>query len=375
MTRRSFLRARPTIHYPVFLAHVLAAGLVLLAACGKDGDGVPAGESATSADAPKPPSRRPASAVRAPVNSPGDPARRDDLYEEALGLVAAKDHARAIKKLERAIAAGPEDARCRLLLGICRSNDKSDVRGAADEFRRAAELAPDDAEPIYLLAVLATEAGEPDEALALAETALARDEGHVPARILRGRVLRESGRVDEAEAELERVLAGAAPADAWYERGKLRLQDGAAAEAVGDLRRAIELDPTDTRAWFNLAAALRRLKREDEARQAQDDFELLRPIFSRSPHDHETDPRARVARLRKILERFPAMWQAHLELARAEMAAAGPSAARVTLEEATRQFPAVVEIRSLLRLVLEHAGDVSGAAREREAIRRLKGEG
>src|SRR5690606_3263191 len=132
------------------------------------------------------------------------------------------------------------------------------------------------------------------------------------------------------------------------------------------------LAPTDTPVRFNLAQALRRLDRAEEAAVAQAEFEILRPVFSLSKHDLEPDPRRRLARLRAICERFPDLGAARVERARLELSVEGPAAARATLEAARDAFPAEPEIRRTLALVLERLGEGAEAEDEREEEARLR---
>lgn len=104
--------------------------------------------------------------------------------------------------------------------------------------------APDNADALQLLGLVAHRMGHPDDALALFDRALAADKRHGPALANRGMVLRALGRLDDAADSLRRAVRFRPDlGDAWLtlarvegERGRLE----AAAEAV---RRADALMP------------------------------------------------------------------------------------------------------------------------------------
>lgn len=344
---------------------------LLLAGCRREAvvpdesrSGAPRGE--TTDDRPAIPAPAP------PANRPGDPERRDGLFAQAERLAAFHDDARAIRKLEKALAAGPEDARTRRLLGLLKLRRDSDVAAARVELRRAAALDPTDAEPHLLLASLALELGDADAAGRHVADALRRDPDRDRARVLEARLLAQGGEVGAARARLDELIEAGAPAEAWFERGKLRLRGDDPEGALADFEAALRLAPTDTRIRFNLAQALRRLGRAEEAARAQEEFELLRPVFSLAKHDQEVDPRRRLERLRTICERFPNLWSAHVERARTELAVEGTGAARRTLEAARDAFPDEPEIRELLALLLDRLGESEAARHERDEGRRLR---
>lgn len=352
---------------------LLVAATLTSAGCRDEAPVVSVPVSAPSQDPEPSPVVARIPAPAAPRNAPGNPARRDELYGQAERLAAFHDDARAIRKLEKALAAGPEDARTRRLLGLLRLRRDSDVDAARIELRRAAALDPTDAEPHLLLASLALEMGDAEGSAAHVDDALLRDPDQPRARVLEARLLAQGG--DDAgaiEAFDALIAAEGAPADAYFERGKARLRRDDAAGALADFEAARLRAPTDTRIRFNLAQALRRLDRDDEAAVAQEEFELLSPIFSLAKHDQEIDPQRRLERLREICERFPGLWPAWIERARTEISVDGGATARTTLEQARDLYPEVAEIRELLAVLLEQLGDPEAAAIERAAFRRLQ---
>lgn len=307
-----------------------------------------------------------------PANAPGDPARRDEQYAEARVLVASGQYRKAIQRLERAIAVGPEDGRTRLLLGICRSHDRDDVEGARAELRRAHQLPGPQAEAAFLLGELDQKLGDPDRAVAWLDEALRIDPSHAAAQVRKATGLRRAGRIDEAMTWIDRHVAEHPESAAgWQEHGALCLRLDRLDAAIDEFARATRLDPTDSSAWFNLAAAQRRAGQESAAAEAQTTFELMKSVFSDSRHDLETDAVRREANLREIIGRFPQVWRARLELARQLAGTQGPTAAIQTLRPALDAAPQAGELHAALADLLEQAGDESGAEKERAAARQL----
>ena len=307
-----------------------------------------------------------------PANTPGEPARRDRIYRDAQTLVAAGQFKQAIRRLEKAIAAGPEDGATRLLLGICRSHDRDDIAGARRELRRAHQLDGVKAEAAYLLSELDRKMANVDRASAWLDEALRHDPDHEKAQVGKATLLRRAGDTDEAAALIERHLAThPRSAPGFRERGALHVRTGRLSEAVDDFRQAVEIDPTDTASWFQLATVLRREGRVDEAAAAQRDFELLKGVFSDSRHDLETDAGTRERLLREIIDRFPGVWRAHHELARQLAATDGARAAVAALRVAIARHPAVPELRAALAQHLEQIGDHDGAEAQRAEAKRL----
>lgn len=314
-------------------------------------------------------------APAAPANSPGDPT-----YPTAANLahareqIAATQFRAAIATLETSIAAGPETAEQRTLLGICRSNDRQDLAGARREFERAWALDPRNADAILYLSELQTAVTGQEDARVLAEVALLADPDHARAQVMVAELRRQAGELESANDLIERHLAEHPDSGAGYaERGAIRLKQGRTDDAVADLRRAIELDPVDTSARWSLATALRRAGEAEEAEVAREDFLLLKAIFSESKHDLEPDVARRQDILGRLIERFPDLWQARLERARLLGSTRGHPAAVVELRAAVAEFPDVVSLRAHLAAYLEAIGDADGAAAQRAEVRRLEG--
>jgi len=126
--------------------------------------------------------------------------------------------------------------------------------------------------------------GRREEAITAALLTTKRDAGYYRALTLAGRLLRDSGRVEESETQLERAIA-AAPArvDAYIERGWLRHRQMRTAEGLADVEHAHKLlgaspSPDTEHSLCALAGILLVTSgRPEEARVAVDRLFELRP--------------------------------------------------------------------------------------------------
>jgi radical SAM protein with 4Fe4S-binding SPASM domain len=126
--------------------------------------------------------------------------------------------------------------------------------------------------------------GRVEEAIAAALKATKRDVGFYPALVLAGRLLRDLGRVEEAQVQFDRAIAAApARADAYVERGWLRHRQMRVAEGIADVEKAHQLmraspAPALEHALCGLAGILFvNAGRYDDARVAIDRLFALQP--------------------------------------------------------------------------------------------------
>jgi tetratricopeptide (TPR) repeat protein len=161
--------------------------------------------------------------------APLAPAKRARI-EAAL---AEGDIAKAARLAEAALAGGQSDPMV-LNLAAWRREEAGDYRGAHQMLMRALALAPGD---VLILGAI-------------------------------GAVLRKEGRLDEALAVLDRVVA-AEPrhSAAWLERGYVMEDLRSPADAEESFRRALAIDPALAPALGKLADAAARKGRKDEARE------------------------------------------------------------------------------------------------------------
>jgi arylsulfatase A-like enzyme/Tfp pilus assembly protein PilF len=216
----------------------------------------------------------------------------------------------AAREAREALASDPRDGGALLLLALDR-REREGPAGVVAGIEQALHTLPGDPTLTVALAAEKAALGQHDEAVALYRQVLAASATHQQAAAGLGRVLLIAGRIGEAarilepagntphpEPDLLLVLAeartrGGRPetalpiarqavalrpdrADAWGVLGSVQLSlgnDEAAAEAY---RRALGLDPRDRISGLNLASALERLGRLEEAA-------ALRASFRASP--------------------------------------------------------------------------------------------
>ena len=116
------------------------------------------------------------------------------------------------------------------------------------------------------------------------------------AAVLLGVCRELQGQPEQAIALLDKAIA-ASPRDAkaYYHRGRLDLHRGESATALPFLRRAAELDPSDPEILYSLVLCLKAAGTPDEARAAEEHWKrceedlkrvaLLGRLIAVSPHD------------------------------------------------------------------------------------------
>lgn len=155
---------------------------------------------------------------------------------------------------------------------------KRDWPEAARQFRKAIELAPENADMRVNLALTLNRMGDARSAAAELDTAIRLEPRLAGAHFMMGTLLERSGRDQEA---IDRYTA-AVTHDTGLREGHLRLADalrrtGRLEASLLSYRRVLELDADNEQASFGEAMALVRLSRHQEAR------ERLRIAMDRHP--------------------------------------------------------------------------------------------
>jgi tetratricopeptide (TPR) repeat protein len=151
---------------------------------------------------------------------------------------------------QRSLALRPDHTPTLILLALAaRAQDHTAT--ALDAARLATRLAPDQAEPAFLLCVLLLKAGDP-----AAHDML----GSLVAKFPReargwediGQVLAQAGKTEAALLCLSRASEVAPSFSLAMHRGVLSRDLGRVAEALESFEQAVTLNPRSTRAWFLL---------------------------------------------------------------------------------------------------------------------------
>lgn len=242
------------------------------------------------------------------TSATGDPSRKDpkdviqvfNRLRRANSAVRERRFAEALPILREVLAEDPSNAFARLVLGSAYSGMGQPAQ-AIEQYRKYVELVPTSSYAHLWIAICYLNLGDRDGALREADAALALDARFTDARVLRAGVLAARSQYETAIAELRsavatdpgkpairldlaKVLAEAGqPAEArrTYEEllrekadyapaliglAALQASSGDLDAAALGLRKALELDPRQLNARFNLAQVLERQQRLSEAR-------------------------------------------------------------------------------------------------------------
>jgi len=138
---------------------------------------------------------------------------------------------------------------------------------------RAAELAPEEFLPLYLLGVARQEDGDLAGAATAFHRALELDPAYRAARLRLGQAELEAGHLAEARATFEVLVTAAGRGEAGlaaaarFGLGRIAAAEGRFAEAVEHFEAALAEQPEATAVHYPLALALRRLGELDRARE------------------------------------------------------------------------------------------------------------
>ncbi len=139
---------------------------------------------------------------------------------------------------------------------------------------------PQEIAPYHRLSVLALQQGDPGQALAWTDKALAINGGLVELWNNRALALAELHQYDQAHQSFERAIAIRSDNwEAYYNLGRMFLLQKKFPEAEQSIRRAVELDPYSAPTLNNLGLALDALYRYDEACAAYDRAIELAPEY------------------------------------------------------------------------------------------------
>lgn len=145
-------------------------------------------------------------------------------------------------------------------------------------YRQVLEEAPEDADTLHMLGILAHQRHASDEAIALIRQAIARNPCVPAYHNNLGNALKEQGLLEQAEAAYRRALELRPDhAEAYYNLGIALHDRGAFAEAAASLHRALASRADHPQTHYALGNALREQGRIDEALSAYRRTLLLAP--------------------------------------------------------------------------------------------------
>jgi TolB-like protein/Tfp pilus assembly protein PilF len=182
--------------------------------------------------------------------------RSSFLQGDAAQVAAAKARAAA----DAALRLDPGLPAAHIARGYVLQTVDLDWRGMEAEYRKAAELAPDDSITKFVMGILYATLGQPERALAQVDRALEGDPLHVSWQVWRGSILCALGRLDEAESSLRKAIE-LQPAAAIYHE-QLALVAIVRGDTDAALAAAQEEPPGK---WRDIALALARQIGPDRA--------------------------------------------------------------------------------------------------------------
>jgi protein O-GlcNAc transferase len=131
------------------------------------------------------------------------------------------------------------------------------VAEASVLYQRILEAAPDNADVLYFLSVVAHQQGQHEKSSELARRSLAILPHHARCYTILGLSLMASGAMDEAESSFLRAIELDATADRYSNLGSFWQQRGRLDDALEAYRRALALAPDDATVHRNLGNVYR----------------------------------------------------------------------------------------------------------------------
>jgi len=221
-----------------------------------------------------------AAAFRPILNSlPNNPGL---LLSAGIAFVKAGDSSTGERLLSRALESGNNAPEVHLMLGQAYAQ-QSDSTQALAEFKRALDLNPKLPEAHYYSGMVFFKRGEMDEAAKQFQTELELNALYVPAMYQLAYIRLQQHQAPEATRLLAQVIKQEpGNSDAHYQLGKALLEQGDATAATRELETSVQLHPTDY-GYFQLSHAYVRTGRDNDAKQALENFEKLKPKPATAP--------------------------------------------------------------------------------------------
>lgn len=210
----------------------------------------------------------------AACTTPVEEALQRETAETQLGLAAAyveqRDSRQALQAVQRALELEPKNVNAFLILGRIHHQDRRWDQ-ALDAYRQALALDPKRPEIYYLMAAVVYEKRDAQGAIELLRKALAQPMYLNPehAHLALGRIYLDQAQVDEALGEFRKAVdLQPELALAQNALGYALLLKGRYDESIEALSRAVRFAPTMVEAHQNLGIAYFKAGKRDDARAA-----------------------------------------------------------------------------------------------------------
>jgi tetratricopeptide (TPR) repeat protein len=205
----------------------------------------------------------------------------------------------------------------KLLAAAVRHHRAGDLTAAEVLYRRILQGAPNHADSLHLLGLIANQRQHYPTAIELIGKAIALRPDFADFRTNMAAVFKAAGRLPEAETECRHAIRLAPSAKAYYALGTVSQLQGRLDEAIEAYRQALALKPDYAEAHSNLGTALHAVGRFDEAAREAEWSVAARPT---NPHVHynlglvlqdQGRPREAIAAYRQAIMRDPNYADAH----------------------------------------------------------------
>ena len=194
----------------------------------------------------------------------------------SLSLVKTGKYDEGMQRLKTLENAHPNSADVHLLLGEAYAEQKI-YATAIEEFHRALALDPNAGHTHFLLGLALIHQGSLADAIPELRTALRLNPADVAAKYHLAFSLAQTQQKEEAQKLLLQVIQqDAHHADAYYQLGKLQLEDGEPKQAIANLETASKLSPESEYMHYQLAMAYRRDSRTEDAEREMKLYEALK---------------------------------------------------------------------------------------------------
>jgi tetratricopeptide (TPR) repeat protein len=204
-----------------------------------------------------------------------EPDNANYLYDLAISLIQTGAKDEAIRRLEAGVGRCPKCASLYAALGVAYyaagNNDES-----ARHYETAVRLEPNAADIRAALGDLYAAAGAFEKSTHEYETALKLDPSNASYLLKQGRNWMRLRQSDKAEQTFRLVLAAdSRNVDTYLNLGKLANERGDSVAAIRNLEKAVELDPENSAAIYQVGLAYRKAGQTQKSAAAMNRFRQL----------------------------------------------------------------------------------------------------
>ena len=167
---------------------------------------------------------------------------------------------------------------------------QSKLEDAAVALRKAIDVKPDYPEANFALGTVMQQQGNFAGAIAALRQALVYAPKAPEIHNALGNALRQTGEIESARVEfqeaarLNKIKSNQQAAMFATNTGLAKLKEGKLDDAIDSFQRAVELDPTNAQAYYNLAKALQKKGQREAARTAEQKARELDPRIKPLPN-------------------------------------------------------------------------------------------